>query len=606
MKPIEDYALIGDTHSAALVALNGSIDWLCLPRFDSPSCFGALLDEAKGGHWRICSADPAVSIDRAYRDDSMVLETAFSTRTGTVTVIDCLPFETGSQIDDPRAIHTQDVVVRIVRGEAGVVEMAMTYEPRFDYGYVMPWFRQAEGRVEAIGGPDALDLCSDLVVELSDGGVHSRFDVEAGEVVCFIAAYHKSHDRGRTFNPREALGLVERTDRIWRTWAGRCTYQGRWRPELIRSLLTLKALIYSPTGGIVAAPTTSLPEAIGGVRNWDYRFCWLRDATFTLEVLLDHGFTSEAREWRNWLQTAVAGDPEDLQIMYGVGGERRLPEAELAWLNGYDGSSPVRTGNGAVEQFQLDVYGEVMDSFHSARRAGIETSSDAWDLEKDIIEFVCSNWGEPDEGIWEVRSGRKNFVHSKVMAWVAVDRAVQAVDTYGRSGPVERWRRTRADIVADVMTKGIAGGRFRRAYEDDGLDASLLMLPLVGFIPASHEVMEATVDAIDAELSMDALVHRYKEEEADDGLPPGEGSFFLCAFWLVNCLVLLGRTEDAAHRFERLLELRNDVGLLSEQFDRRLDRLLGNFPQAFSHTALVTSAMALDRAGGRRPLARGQ
>jgi GH15 family glucan-1,4-alpha-glucosidase len=590
---IEDYALIGDTHSAALVGLDGSIDWLCLPRFDSRSCFAAILDSEHGGRWRIAPEKPSES-RRAYRRDSLVLETTFSTEDGEVVLTDCLPFEEGSHPDNPREIHTDDVVLRIVTGASGTVRMKMDYSPRFDYGYVMPWFRVGERAIHAIGGPDALVLRGQVPLQLQGDNVTASFDLGHGDAVAFVAGYHWSYREPRDIGPEDCPRLVQYTDEFWKRWANRCTYQGRWRDEIVRSLLTLKALTYSPTGGIVAAPTTSLPEAIGGPRNWDYRYCWLRDATFTLEVLLEHGYTLEAKEWRDWLQIAVAGDPEDLQIMYGVRGERRLTELELPWMSGYEGSRPVRIGNAAVDQFQLDVHGEVMNSFHSARRANIETSVEAWELEREIVDHVLEHWRDPDEGIWEVRSGPRHFVHSKVMAWVAIDRAIRAVEQYGKTGPIEEWKATRDAISREVFEKGVVDGRFKRAYDDDGPDASLLMLPLVGFVTAADPRMRATVEHIKTELLEDGLVHRYRHDLAADGLPPGEGAFLLCSFWLVDCLILLGRRSEAEKMFERLLELRNDVGLLAEQYDARLERQVGNFPQAFSHVALATAARMLD------------
>jgi GH15 family glucan-1,4-alpha-glucosidase len=597
---IEDYALIGDTHSAALVSSTGSIDWLCLPRFDSGSVFGALLDVDGGGRWRIAPRGTG-STTRAYRDDSMILETTWDTSEGSATVIDCLPLEERSNPRVPRHVFPHETVVRIVNGERGSVEFDMLFEPRFDYGHVTPWFRRSHDAIEAIGGPDALVLRAHVPLHLEKASARAHFRIEAGESRAFVAAYRPSHvTPSKPVLPRDADDLVRATDRYWRSWAARCSFRGRWRAHVMRSLLTLKALTYSPTGGTVAAATTSLPEAIGGPRNWDYRYCWLRDATYLLEVLLQQGYTAEAGEWRDWLLRAVAGDPQDMQIMYGVQGERRLLEYELSWLAGYEGSRPVRVGNAAAEQLQLDVYGELMDSFHAARRAGIDTTEEAWRLERRIVDFVCDNWQEPDEGIWEVRSGREHFVHSKVMAWVAVDRAVAAAERWGRSGPVDEWKAVRAQIREEVLDEGFdrRRGRFRRAYGSDELDASLLMVPLVGFLPAEDARMRATIEAIERELVVGGFVRRYRTEAARDGLPPGEGVFLMCTFWLAECLLLLGRRAEAEAMFERLVMLCNDVGLLSEQYDVELRRFVGNFPQAFSHTALVTAAQALmlDRA----------
>ncbi|MDQ3955292.1 MAG: glycoside hydrolase family 15 protein [Actinomycetota bacterium] len=603
---IEDYAVIGDTHSAGLVSKDGSIDWLCLPRFDSPAVFARLLDSETGGHWSIRPVEEIVSVSRRYTPDSLVLETTFETASGTVTLTDCLAFEEGSSPDAPEAVYTEDVVVRVVSAENGSVRMSVEYAPRFDYGNIVPWLRRHGDVLEAVGGPDAVDLHCDVALDLDHGTAVGEFTIVAGENMSFLAAYHPSHrHRDVEFSPGECSRLIDGTVDFWRRWASRCTYKGRWREHVMRSLLTLKALTYSPTGGIVAAATTSLPEKIGGVRNWDYRYCWLRDATFSLDVLLESGYTAEAEAWRDWLLRAVAGDPEDLLIMYGLHGERRLPELELDWLSGYEGSRPVRIGNAAAGQFQLDVYGEIMDSFHSAARAGIEPMAEAWELQREIVDFVCEHWDEPDEGIWEVRSGRRHFVHSKVMAWVAIDRAVKAVDHRGRKGPRDRWTKTRDVIKDEVLRRGYHEGRasFVRAYDETELDASLLMLPLVGFINAHDPRMVSTIDAIARELTHDGFVSRYHTHDSDDGLPPGEGSFLLCTFWLVDCYALLGRVEEAEAIMERLVGLCNDVGLLSEQYDPVGRRLVGNFPQAFSHVALVTTAMAL-QATGRVPRGR--
>jgi GH15 family glucan-1,4-alpha-glucosidase len=602
VKHLEEYALIGDAHSAGLVSSDGSIDWLCLPRFDSGSVFGALLDAEAGGSWRICPAGD-FSSSRAYRDSSMVLETTFETSSGRALLVDCLPLEESSDPNIPREVRPGDLVARMVIGVSGHVDMTMRYAPRFDYGYVLPFFKVDGEVVTAVGGPDALDLNADVPLTVADASVEAEFRISEGEQTSFIARYRPSHEESLpAVLPSSCSTYVEQTDRFWRDWSGRSTYEGPWSTQMQRSLLTLKALTYSPTGGIVAAATTSLPEALGGVRNWDYRYCWLRDATFSLELLLNCGYKAEAVEWRDWLLRAVAGDPEDLQIMYGVRGERRLLEYELPWLSGYEGASPVRVGNAATEQFQLDVYGEVMDAFHSARHAGIDTPPEAWALECDIVQFVGEHWRDPDEGIWEVRSGRRHFTHSKVMAWVALDRAVAAVERYGEEGPIDTWKRVRREIQEDVFAHGYDDerGYFVRAYDDPELDASLLMLPLVGFIPATDERMRRTIEAIQHDLVEDGLVLRYRTDRSPDGLPPGEGTFLMCSFWLVDTLLLLGRRDEALRMFERLLKLSNDVGLLSEQFDSRRGRLVGNFPQAFSHTALATSALALQTLRTRR------
>jgi GH15 family glucan-1,4-alpha-glucosidase len=596
---IEDYGFIADTHSAALVSKSGSMDWLCLPRFDSPAIFSAILDGERGGRWRISPAGDITATHRRYRGDTLILETVFETNEGTVTLVDCLALEEHSDPSIAQGAKPEEVVVRLIRGESGRVPMEMEWTPRFGYGDVMPWFRDRDSAVEAVGGPDAFDLVATIPLERGPDGVRSRFEVAASESVAVFGAYHPSHIEVRWDPESECDSLIERTESFWRRWISRSSYSGPYRDHHVRSLLTLKGLTYSPTGGLVAAPTTSLPERIGGVRNWDYRYCWLRDSTFTLHVLLEEGFTAEAIAWRDWLLRAVAGDPQDLQIMYGVMGERRLYEHEIGWLGGYEESTPVRIGNAAHDQFQLDVYGEVIDSFHSARRAGIDTPPEAWELECDIVNYVCAHWREPDDGIWEVRSGSQHFVHSKVMAWVAVDRAIKAIEDHGKPGPLERWSSTRDAIRAEVMEKGVHSrwGCFKRSYDEEEPDASLLMLPLVGFVDAGDDVMVRTVEAIERDLMVNGFVTRYRTERAADGLPEGEGTFLMCSFWLVNCYVLQGRFEEARGLFDRLSGTCNDLGLLSEQYEADDDRLLGNFPQAFSHVALVTAARALETEG---------
>ncbi len=605
---IEDYGLIGDTHSAGLVSLSGSIDWLCLPRFDSESCFAAILDPKTGGHWRLGPAEGGMASSRRYLPGTMILETTFETQSGTAQIVDFLAVEDPTHGRNPRAVQPREVVARIVRGVSGEVAMSMRFEPRFGYGGIDPWFRTgSDGVIQAIGGPHALDLVSSEELAIDKSGVSASFRTTEGRTSAFVASYHLSHLLTST-KVQEVWELLDRTETFWTEWIGRCSYSGDRSGDIQRSLLTLKALTFSPTGGVVAAPTTSLPEQLGGPRNWDYRYCWLRDATFTLDILLEQGFIEEAREWRNWLARAVAGQSKDMQIMYGVLGERRLTEWEVPWLAGYEGSSPVRVGNAAYSQFQLDVYGEVMDSFHSARTAGIETSEDEWDLDRRIVDFVCANWRRPDEGIWEVRSAPEHFVHSKVMAWVAIDRGIKAVNDFGAHGPVDEWIRTRDEIKQEVLAKGVRGSGecFRRSYSSDELDASLLMLPQVGFIEPDDPLMVRTVEAIQRELVVDGLVLRYRTDRVDDGLPPGEGGFLMCSFWLVNCLVLIGRQEEAATLFEHLMDMRNDLGLLAEEYSPPAKRLLGNFPQAFSHVALVASAMALDTAGASRSVRRGR
>lgn len=591
--------------SSALVSRAGSVDWLCSPRFDSPAAFCALLADESAGSWSIAPAGGLVATERSYRGDSFILETVFETDTGSALLIDCLALEEHSRPEDPRAVFPEHVFVRLVVGLEGRVAMHMDYRPRFDYGTVVPWFRESHGSIEAVGGPDALDLVASIPLQAHRGGVEADFEVAAGEQVAFLMSYHPSHVEAAAPDPGDAHALIEGTQAFWERWAARCRHEGPWRDQVVRSLLTLKGLTYAPSGGVVAAPTTSLPEQLGGPRNWDYRYCWLRDATFTLDALVENGYTAEAQEWRDWLLRTVAGDPEDMQIMYGVLGERRLVESELP-LAGYAGSRPVRIGNAAYAQFQLDVYGELMDSFHSGRRAGLETPEHAWELEKEIVSHVCDRWREPDDGIWEVRSGADHFVHSKVMAWVALDRGIKAVEMFGTHGPVEYWRATREAIRREIFELGVdqERRRFKRTYGEAELDASLLMLPLVGFIGATDELMTNTIEGIERELVVDGLVRRYRTENVDDGLPPGEGTFLMCSFWLVDCLVLLGRNAEARELFERLVSTGNDLHLFAEQYDATSKRLLGNFPQAFSHVALVTSAAAL-ASGQARGLRRG-
>ena len=584
---IEDYGLIGDTHTAALVGRNGSIDWLCLPRFDSGACFAALLGDRTHGRWLLAPRDAIHASRRQYRHDTLVLETEFDTAGGTVRLIDFMT---------PR--EQEPDLVRIVQGVRGEVAMQMELIIRFDYGHVVPWVRKIEGHLEATGGPDALSLWTDVSTYGENLTTRADFVVKAGEQVPFTLVWHASHlPPPRPCNPSAAL---EDTTRWWTDWCAHSTYEGPWRDDVMRSLITLKALTYAPTGGIVAAPTTSLPEQIGGVRNWDYRYCWLRDATFTLYALMTGGYTSEAESWRRWLMRAVAGDPSTLQIMYGVAGERRLPELELPWLPGYERSAPVRIGNAAVNQLQLDVYGEVLDSMHVARRAGIEQDADSWALQRALLTFLEEAWREPDEGIWEVRGPRRHFTHSKVMAWVAFDRAVKAVERYGRSGPVDRWRAVRDEIHREVCKYGFDEKRmtFTQYYGSKELDASALMFPLVGFLPGDDPRVAGTVAAIERELLWDGLVLRYPSKEEIDGLPAGEGIFIACTYWLVDNYELLGRHDEAEALFRRLLGIRNDLGLLSEEYDPAAKRLLGNFPQAFSHVMLINSARNLTRRHG--------
>ncbi len=586
--PIEDYALIGDTHTAGLVSREGSIDWLCLPRFDSPACFAALLGDEGNGRWLLAPAGPVREVRRRYQGDTLVLETEHRTDDGVVRVVDCMP----PRQQDPD-------VARVVEGVRGRVPMRMELIIRFDYGSIVPWVRQMEGALHAIAGPDSVWLRTPVPVHGENLTTVAEFTIAEGERVPFMLTWHASHQRApRRIDPVQA---VDDSEAWWGEWASRIAYEGGWQDAVIRSLLTLKALTYAPTGGIVAAPTTSLPEALGGVRNWDYRYCWLRDSTFTLYALMLAGLADEAKAWREWLLRAVAGQPKQMQILYGVAGERRISEQELPWLAGYQGARPVRVGNAAVDQFQLDVYGEVMDTLHLGRQIGLESDDAAWDLQRALLEFLEDHWRDPDEGIWEIRGPRRQFTHSKVMAWVALDRAVKAVELAGLEGPVERWRALRREIHEEVCRDGFDAERdtFVQYYGGRQLDASLLMIPLVGFLPASDPRVKATVAAIQRELMVDGLVHRYPPEGSEkvDGLPPGEGTFLACTFWLADNLAMMGRRDEAAAIFERLLALRNDVGLLAEQYDPHDGRQLGNFPQAFSHVALVNTARNLSEPG---------
>jgi GH15 family glucan-1,4-alpha-glucosidase len=579
--PIEDYALIGDTHTAGLVSREGSIDWLCLPRFDSPACFAALLGDRSNGRWKLAPAGPVREVRRHYQGDTLVLETEYRTDDGVVRVVDCMP---------PR--QSDPDVARVVEGVRGRVPMRMELTIRFDYGSIVPWVRHVDGALHAVAGPDSVWLRTPVPVYGENWTTLAEFTVAEGERAPFMLTWHASHRPApRRIDPVRALGD---TEAWWGEWASGIDYAGGWQDAVIRSLLTLKALTYAPTGGIVAAPTTSLPEQLGGVRNWDYRYCWLRDATFTLSALMLAGLGEEAKAWREWLLRAVAGQPRQMQILYGVAGERRITEQELDWLAGYQGSRPVRVGNAAVNQFQLDVYGEVMDTLHLGRHIGLESDETAWDFQRALLEFLESNWREPDEGIWEIRGPRRHFTHSKVMAWVALDRAIKAVDLLGHDGPVDRWRAIRRELHDEVCREGYDSERdtFVQYYGADHLDASLLQIPLVGFLPSDDPRVKGTVAAIQRELMVDGLVHRYPPEgsQSVDGLPPGEGTFLACTFWLADNLAMMGRRDEALDIFERLLTLRNDVGLLAEEFDPASGRLLGNFPQAFSHVALVNTA----------------
>ncbi|MEY2479859.1 MAG: hypothetical protein QOI04_786 [Verrucomicrobiota bacterium] len=590
---IEDYAFLSDTQTGALVSRDGCVDWLCFPRFDSPACFASLLGDKKNGHWRFF---PEAKIDktrRRYRGDTLILETEIDTADGTVRLIDFMP---------PRG--TNPDIVRIVEGVRGKVAMKMELIIRFDYGHIIPWVRKEHGGLEAIAGPDALILRTPIKTRGEDLTTVAEFTVKKGERVPFVLTWFASHDKPpKKVNPKHAL---RDTEKYWREWAKRSCLKGRWKKVMMRSLVTLKALTYAPTGGIVAAATTSLPEEIGGVRNWDYRYCWLRDATFTLLALMRAGYIEEAKSWREWLLRAIAGSASQMQIMYGVRGERRLSEREIPWLRGYENSKPVRIGNAASTQFQVDVYGEVMDAMYQAHKSGIENRETDWALQCALIDFLEKNWSKPDEGIWEVRGGRKHFTHSKMMAWVAFDRAIKLVEECGCSENkrLSHWKKIRAQIHAEVCERGynIDKKAFTQSYGSDALDASLLMMPLVDFLPASDARVRNTINAIERELVRGGFVLRYiPQEERVDGLPGAEGVFLPCSYWLVDCLHLIGRTRDAKKLFERLLDLSNDLGLLSEEYDPRAKRQLGNFPQAFSHTALINAARILSERPRKKP-----
>ncbi len=597
-RPIEDYALIGNTRTAALVSRDGSIDWMCAPRFDSPALFAGLLGDGSNGYWQIAPRHGVRRITRHYRERTMVLVTEFECDDGKICVIDSMPLWPG-RCD----------VVRVVQGLSGRVEMGMSLVARFDYGLVMPWVTRMEGGYRFIAGPDALTLRTFVPMRSEDFRTGASFEVGAGERVPFVLSFHASHEPSPL--PIDAFAATAEVERWWRDWCSNNTFDGPRGAQVDRSLLTLKALTYEPTGGIVAAPTTSLPEAIGSSRNWDYRFCWLRDSTFTLYALLMCGFRTEARAWREWLVRAVAGRAEDLQLMYDVTGGRRLDEWTLDELPGYQDSRPVRVGNAAAHQFQLDVYGEVMDSLHVARASGLAPNTQAWDLQRVLLDFLESNWDRPDEGIWEIRGARQHFTHSRVMAWVAADRAVKAVERFSLEGPVGPWRELRSRIHREVCDRGFDAGRgsFVQAYGSQALDASLLMMPLVGFLPVHDPRVEGTIEAIERELMEGGFVTRYKPSRALDGLPEREGAFLPCTFWLADCHAVAGRRERARELFDRACALANDVGLLSEEVDVENGQLLGNFPQAFTHVALVNTALNLRERNGpgeHRRTARGE
>jgi GH15 family glucan-1,4-alpha-glucosidase len=587
--PIEDYAIIGNTCTAALVARDGSIDWLCMPRFDSAACFAALLGDNTHGRWLLAPGCAVRATRRRYRGETLILETEFECDGGVATIADFMPIaHRQNQVD----------VVRVVSGKRGRVPMRMELALKFDYGHTEPWIRPRERGLSAIAGPNAVAVGTSVPLRTEDRTIAADFTISEGRTVPFTLTWYPSNEKEP--GAKHPLHLLSETEAWWRDWSERCTWKGEWREVALRSLITLKALTYRPTGGIVAAATTSLPESLGGPRNWDYRFCWLRDATFTLYALLISGYMEEAREWREWLLRTVAGRPQETQIMYGLAGERDLREFEIEWLPGYERSRPVRIGNAAHEQFQLDVYGEVMDTLHVASKYGLETDQDAGRMQTELMDFLESAWKQPDDGIWEVRGDRRHFTHSKVMAWVAADRAVKAVLHNRLDGPPDRWRALRDEIHRDVCANGFDPERnsFVQCYGSKALDASLLMIPLVGFLPATDPRVVSTVGAIQKELVRDGLVMRYSTESGVDGLPAGEGAFLACTFWLADNLALAGRYGEARGIFERLLALRNDVGLLAEEFDPAHGRQVGNFPQAFTHVGLLNTAHNLSLAQG--------
>jgi GH15 family glucan-1,4-alpha-glucosidase len=585
---IEDYAIVGDLQTVALIGRSGSVDWLCFPRFDSGAVFSALLGSSEHGRWLIAPSSGGHATEWRYRDDTLILESEWQTDTGRVRVIDFMPQR-----------ETKPDIVRIVECLDGEVEMHTELVMRFDYGSIVPWVRHTDDQtLVAIAGPDGLVLRTPVELDAEAMTHAAEFTVRKGDRVPFVLTWFPSSEQAPTaVDAEEALTA---TEQLWRDWMAGCRYDGPYKAAVHRSLIVLKALTYEPTGAIVAAPTTSLPEQIGGVRNWDYRFSWLRDATFTLYALMNAGFKDEALAWRNWLLRAVAGDPSRMQILYGVAGERRIPEFELDWLPGYAGSRPVRVGNAAHEQFQLDTYGEMMDALHEARRHGLARDDHAWALQQTVMEFLEGAWDQPDEGIWEVRGPRRHFTHSKVLAWVAFDRAVEAVERWDRPGPVDRWRRIRADIHEEVCREGFSVelNSFTQAYGSDELDASTLLIPLLGFLPPEDPRVIGTVEAIQRDLTRDGFVERYTTSSAIDGLPGGEGVFLPCSFWLVDALLMLERDDEAQALFEKLVGVSNDLGLLSEEYDPSAKRLLGNFPQAFTHVGLVNSAYNLSKHKG--------
>jgi GH15 family glucan-1,4-alpha-glucosidase len=580
--------MLGDCHSAALVSRGGSIDWLCWPRFDSGACFAALLGAPEHGRWLLTAAEESVRIKRRYREDTLVLETDIECAQGTATVIDFMPLRSGDSS-----------VIRLVVGRRGQVAMRTELIVRFDYGSLVPWVtRLKEGTLRAVAGPDSVVLRTPVPLRGEDLKTVGEFTVAAREMVPFVLTYYPSHRA--VPDAVDARKALSKTAGLWRDWSRRSSGGEEYSDVVRRSLVTLKALTYRPTGGLVAAPTTSLPEQIGGVRNWDYRYCWLRDATFALQALMNGGYYEEARTWRDWLLRAVAGDPSQVQIMYGLAGERRLTEWQLPWLPGYQGSKPVRVGNAASEQLQLDIYGEVMDTLHQGRCGKLGQSDAGWALQRTLLEHLESIWDKPDRGMWEVRGDPEQFTYSKLMTWVAVDRSIKSVEHFALEGPLDRWKAWRARIHDEVCRNSFNSelGAFVQSYGSKNLDASVLLLPLVGFLPARDPRVRSTVEAIERHLTSDGFVLRYDTSATRDGLPAGEGAFLACSFWLADNLILLNRRREARRLFERLISLRNDVGLLSEEYDPRGKRFVGNFPQAFSHVALVNTAHNLNRVHG--------
>ena len=586
---IEDYALIGDCRSAALVSRDGSIDWLCWPRFDSEACFAALLGTEDNGRWLVAPRGEA-RVSRRYRPNTLILETHFETDEGTAVVVDFMPIG-----------GAQSEIVRIVHGIRGKLAMRTELILRFGYGAIVPWVTRLEnGATRAIAGPDMVVLRTPIHVKGQGLTTVGEFTITGGETIPLVLTYDRSHSPLPA--SADPTGSLETTEKFWRQWSAKCRPAGEWSDAVRRSVITLKALTYEPTGGIVAAPTTSLPEQIGGTRNWDYRYCWLRDATLTLLGVMHAGYFAEAEAWREWLLRAVAGSPEQLQIMYGIRGERRLTEWVADWLPGYEQSAPVRIGNAAHTQLQLDVFGEIMDTYHQARRAGLATNDSGWDTQLKFLEHLEQIWRDPDHGIWEMRGPPRHFTYSKVMAWVAFDRAIRSAETFGHEGPVDRWYRLRDEICEDVCTHGFDKrlGTFVQSYGSDQLDANLLLLPCVGFLPVTDPRIAKTIAAVEQRLLRDCFVMRYSTKDVQDALPPGEGAFLACSFWLVDVYILQERLDDAEKLFRRLVGLANDVGLLSEEYDPHRQRLVGNFPQAFSHLALINSAYNLTRV--RKPV----